>query len=461
MFDYNGNNYGVAYFSKQIQNNNVLKGTVTKNLIPNISTFSRTERSVSSDNKRKHSKGNLSIDDKNKSLTSIEYDGSKRHTAKKPTKELLKTSSYDDLKEFIASGKKIDATILKRSGVRTDKRSGIATATEKVSGGSNALTSKVNNMIAANVQTSKPKFAEKKTSQKKELEGEKKQQQAIVLDKNRKVARLEEKNTQVISMPAGQEDDLMENQLKVNDPYYIQETNVPEYNRAVLQAQLTAILALGPISEDNIEEFDKFDSELGRIIKYVRIYYDGELNNDYFISVKPEPPAKLNAQEGNTRQKGHTGAIKAQQYAMPGLGMSEGMQAPARIQGSKRPLHTEFNNMIVQDQYGIDNTIWPPAQIKPHGNLQPQGQAGPIHEHNAVDKPDKSMSVVKQAMNKTLTGKLQRHIRKLPDEEKITIFKQLKGSLAELLVDQYARYVIVLFLKTSRLISNYRYSFGR
>lgn len=57
IFDYNGNNFGIDYFSKPIQSNNVPKGTVTKNLIPNISTFSRSVRSDSNDNKRKSSKG--------------------------------------------------------------------------------------------------------------------------------------------------------------------------------------------------------------------------------------------------------------------------------------------------------------------------------------------------------------------------------------------------------------------
>ena len=59
------------------------------------------------------------------------------------------------------------------------------------------------------------------------------------------------------------------------------------------------------------------------------------------------------------------------------------------------------------------------------------------------------MSIMKQATNKTLTGKLQRHLKKLTDQEKLIIFKQLKANLAELLVDQYGRYVIVLFLKSN------------
>lgn len=106
---------------------------------------------------------------------------------------------------------------------------------------------------------------------------------------------------------------------------------VPEYNKELLIAKLMAIMSQGPISEQNIEEFDKFDSELGRTVKYVRIYYEGELNNDYFISVKPEPPAKPSMQEGNNGQKGHTGATKTQKNAMPGVGYPDIMQAPPRI----------------------------------------------------------------------------------------------------------------------------------
>lgn len=81
------------------------------------------------------------------------------------------------MKNFIASGKKIDSTILRRSCVRTDKRSGVATATEKVSGGSNALTSKVNNNGAVpNAQPHKQKPTEKKVSDKKNSKDKKKQQ---------------------------------------------------------------------------------------------------------------------------------------------------------------------------------------------------------------------------------------------------------------------------------------------
>lgn len=48
-----------------------------------------------------------------------------------------------------------------------------------------------------------------------------------------------------------------------------------------------------------------------------------------------------------------------------------------------------------------------------------------------------------------MTGKLQRNIRKMNDEEKITLFKQLKSHLHELATNPFGRYVLVLLLKTN------------
>ena len=52
-------------------------------------------------------------------------------------------------------------------------------------------------------------------------------------------------------------------------------------------------------------------------------------------------------------------------------------------------------------------------------------------------------------MHKVHTGKLQRWLKKLTDDEKVAVFKQIKHTLHELLLDQYGKYVVVLFLKTN------------
>lgn len=162
----------------------------------------------------------------------------------------MKLKSHDDIKEFIQSGKKVDSSILRRSVVRTDKRSAVATVTDKISAGSGQVTSKVN-LPQATAPISKKKDSKSPQDPKK-----KKSNTKEVLTKPE--APIETKQPTATKQPAlpfhvdpkqaiKQPVKAAAAQKPAEQPE--KEPEEPPYNKEVLMAKLAAIISLNPINQ--------------------------------------------------------------------------------------------------------------------------------------------------------------------------------------------------------------------
>lgn len=101
---------------------------------------------------------------------------------------------------------------------------------------------------------------------------------------------------------------------------------------------------------------------------------------------------------------------------------------------------------------------------KKGSNLQsPLQKQAPIQlEDNQQKKPmelideifNDEMPIIEQCTHKSLTGKLQRCIRDSNNEDKLRIFKMIKGDFLKICCDPYGKYVANLFVTFSKSMSN-------
>ncbi len=350
----------------------LLPQSASKNLLKEISAFSKSDRSIQVKKQKNMSKQK----DDQLSNVSIEIESSKKGGITTEEKKLVKTKSHDDLKASVVSGLKLDYSALKKS------------TTNKAESKSNSKTiEKLPSHLDHDSSTKKlqePAFespVHQRTATHKQ-----KQSNAVIGGKvdNKKQKKDEETKLQ---KPAAAAD-----KKKKAAP-----------NREELINTVVNLINSNRISTQDVTIFKKIEEDDSQV-DYVRIQVPVEQTyNDHFISYKPNV---LPSHTTNNNQKKTEGFKQTRNY--------EGNYTDTRNYEAYK-----FQQPATADNYQQD-------------------VEGSMH------------SLVEQAMHKTLTGKLQRHIKKLNDEEKVSVFKQLKAHLPELLLDQYGRYVIVLLLKSSK-----------
>lgn len=257
-----------------------------------------------------------------------------------------------------------------------------------------------------------------------------------------------------------------------------EETTQKQAAAAKREAQkdlLTKLLRLGQVKMDTVVSFDKLDPVTQESVKFVAFEIATHKYNDHFISVKPEvlPYRDGENERGDHRGEGRQGyANNNKRYGaeqqtwnyQQGGSRPNGQKGaavgtlPGKTQptDSKKPL---VSGSIPGAPAGTAN--W--EKKKPEGAGLPVSQPKDAPESDAQPKPaavngkelvqqleaTEKMPILEQAMHKVHTGKLQRWLKKLTDDEKVAVFKQIKHTLHELLLDQYGKYVVVLFLKTN------------
>lgn len=346
----------------------------SKNLIPDISALSRSEPSVKS-KKRKRSVSNSDLEAEVSDYISEDIEVSRRRRETRRMQS-VKPKSQADAEFSGLANIKIEGLIQKKLGLKQhDKKSGGPTGTDKVSNGNSASINIPKGAVDLNFLTPK----------KPELKGKKKGAH----------------ETQ--THPA-------KPKLEKSKPEKEVFKSSASYNKEELVATLRELIRSRKFDPSKVQIFDKFDDELKKVVKYVKINV-AEITefNDYFISVKPE----------NAQRPGKENHVK------------------------KEPLPEEQKKITVpvtKNRQAVGEGV--PRQNKTSYGQQP-GRPG------VDDLLEGQLSVLEQAMHKTMTGKLQRNIKKMSDDEKVVLFKQLKGNLDELATDQYGRYVLALFIKTN------------
>lgn len=385
--------------------------TFTKNLIPDISAFSRSEPSIEV-RRRKKSFSDSDLVAELSDLHSEDIENSKRKRNLKG-RILQRNKSNDDLQFSDLANIKIEGLIQRKLGIKTqEKKSQPNTITDKQSKRSDLALqadSKANDKKPGfnkatdsnvNVGPTPERKADKKGLPEKKASPTEKSK----LDKNKNDKNKNEKNKKNDDKVVAQK----KNNKDQNELLDGEVAHKTKYNKTKVVSILEDLILTGRFDSSKVKFFDKFDSELGKIVKYVRIEIPRQnLNNDHFISLKPE----------GAQQK-------------HGADLNEDRRYGYNTQEKKN----------VEQGYGQSQLQSKIAEVKLLATTQ-------MNEEAALD--ESQMTLSEQAMHKTMTGKLQRHIRKMNDEEKISLFRQLKSNLHELATNVFGRYVLVLLLKTN------------
>lgn len=221
--------------------------------------------------------------------------------------------------------------------------------------------------------------------------------------------------------------------------------NVP-YNKEEVIAKFLKLRNQGWIDETQGHLFFKYDEELQQEIQYIRfdlLETPQKLNNDHIISVKQDSSPQDSTPKEFDRTYQH-GRIKIR-FSEAGFNKLNGLTNQTT---NPSTYLTNQNHNQAQGPGPVTitgppfPTISPPYLNSLPSNPQPNANNLP----NLL--PPCEPSLLQQARHKTLTGKLQRNIKKMNDEEKVAVFKALKPALSELIMDQYGKYVIVLLMKT-------------
>lgn len=335
--------------------------TYSKNMIPDISAFSRSEASIQI-LKRKRSVSNSDFEAEISDDRSEDIGNQKRLRSHKIIRNHRRTKSRDDAEFSELANIKIEGLIQRKLGFKVqEKKSEGMGMIDRVSNGNSSM-----QVLQATVKKDEDSHAKLLLQEK-------------VTNNKRTGNNLKDKQAEGVS-----------------------------YNKEELTATLRALVRSGGLDESKVETFDKFDEDLGKVVKYVRIDLSHIANfNDHIISIKPlDLGAKNKAAHCKNFDVSH------------------------QPQG-KRPGHSRMQA---------------PHQMNQGHGIHP---ALDYYQDTMAGMDEGKMTVVEQAMHKRLTGKLQRSIKAMTDEEKVALFRQLKGSLHELATNQQGRYVLVLFLKSN------------
>lgn len=84
--------------------------------------------------------------------------------------------------------------------------------------------------------------------------------------------------------------------------------NKGKYNREKVMAIFEDLINTGRFDQSKVKNFEKFDQDLGKMVKYVRIEITKPtVNNDHFISLKPDNLQNKPFHEGEPRYKEQEG----------------------------------------------------------------------------------------------------------------------------------------------------------
>lgn len=468
----------------------------SKNMIPDMSEFSRSNRSIPL--RRKRTSKNKDKEDG--SLSRISDDAEIVRGNKTSEKNLVRTKSHDDVKNYAGSDSRIEDGLFALSGNKFEFKSGFSgfSVTHSIKPGSHKKKLGVANEEIPNCKTRDPTKTtadQNKTgvvqsspignaNSKQLLSSQVSPPQNNSNAKKGKADAAPSKGANTTTKKEDKNEPAKNAKDKKKQTDNDRETSQeklrrPAYNKEEMIANFRSLLEIGGVDPKKHEVFDKFDIELGKIVKYVRLEILPTANNDHFISVKPEVlPYKDNQNQDMNKRKFVSNDLGQQQPTKPNYNNSQQMQGgkkaakaantfytnPINGTGGAIPTQHCHNGDVFYSNIDSKLVLGGEASKKPgltvpnsqgerlntlaHGQTQ---KLPVIQADNDLPVLDKSMSIPEQAMHKTMTGKLQRYIKKLSDDEKVAVFKQLKSSMQELLVDQYGRYVMVLFLKTSKL----------
>jgi hypothetical protein len=391
-----------------------VQATYTKNLIPDISAFSRSEPSIE-ERRRKKSFSDSDLVAELSDRHSEDIENSRRKRQMKG-RFLNRTKSNDDLEFSDLANIKIEGLIQRKFGFKSQEKKSY-TVTDKQS--------KQNSETYARKSESKDKKPgfHKLATDSMQIEGptpdrkaEKKIPAKVEKPKNEKHKPEKGKKVEEIAKA---------NQKKNKDEDVVDGDKI-KYNREKVVAIFEDMINTGRFDQSKVKTIEKFDLELGKIVKFVRIEMSRPtINNDHFISLKPDNVQNRHQPEGdiNQRYKDHEGKRN--------YGYNQEKRERQLDQGLQSLPNTNFQIQNQQIKF---------ADVNMPASLQQEDQV-------ALD--ESQMTIVEQAKHKTMTGKLQRNIRKMNDEEKISLFKQLKSNLHELATNLFGRYVLVLLLKTN------------
>lgn len=396
-----------------------LQMTYSKNLIPDISAFSRSEPSIEVRRRKKSfSDSDLVAELSDRHSEDIENSRRKREMK---GKYLHKTKSNDDLEFSDLANIKIEGLIQRKFGYKSQEKKSQPTVTDKQSKPNSETKPK-----RVESKDRKPGFVKPADdSTKKEGPTPERRVEKKAVEKKPAIQKTEKTKTEKANPDkAPKKDDAAKIVVQQKTEEEKADETEDKYNKSKLVAILEDLINTGRFEKSKVKTFDKFDKEFGKTVKYVRIeILKPSLNNDHFISLKPDVPA--NKYHGDAAHKDYEGK-KHHAY-----------NADKR----DKPVDHGQGNVLMPSNQAASQ------QLKIAETKQLASSPSPIDEPPC---PDESlMSVVEQAMHKTMTGKLQRNIRKMTDEEKITLFKQLKSNLHELATNPFGRYVLVLLLKTN------------
>lgn len=355
----------------------------SKNLIPDISAFSRSEPSFQViKRKRSISDSDLEAEVSDDMSEDVE---NHRRLRELNDKCMRRTKSHDDAAFSGLANIKIEGLIQRKLGFKIqEKKGGEPTLTEKFSNGN-----------SASIQIQKTANAIENTAVKKDENSDMKKETKDKFSKQKK--RVDKIN-----------DNKVEEGVK--------------YNKEELVSTLRDLIKAGGFDQSKVVKFDKYDEELGKAITYVRIDLSHVSNfNDHFISIKPDLGSKPKAEPGKQRDPEADGEMRK--------------NSNHENQGRR---HGEPTNNTTNLNFYQQTTL---SQHVDFGFNMADG--------GFEDQQEEHLTVLEQAMHKKMTGKLQRNIRRMNDDEKISMFKQLKGHLHELSTNQYGRYVLVLLLKSN------------
>ena len=359
----------------------------TKNMIPDISVFSRSESSIEAKRrKRSISDSDLEAEVSDYVSEDIENSRRKRHVKGMHTH---KTKSQADAEFSGLANIKIEGLIQRKFAIKhNDKKSRGPKVTDRVSKGNSAS-------IEKPTKTTDPVVM---AAIKEHLEKEKKSPSTHISKAKQSRNKAEREKAENL-----------------------------KYNRDELIATLQELIRTGKLDSLKVKVFNKYDEDAKKEIKYVRINI-GEITefNDHIISVKHDAAHKAPKDSATNK--------KDNRDQEPKKLTGGAVAAKTRIQQVDQVNHQNkasfYQQPITQQQL--------PDVKQVSADRQPQD-----------DALDGQRSLSEQAMHKTMTGKLQRNIRKMSDDDKLTLFKQLKSNLDELSTNQYVRYVLVLLLKTN------------
>ena len=437
--------------------------SASKNLIQDISAFSKSEKSIQVKKQKNLSK------QKEDQLSNASQDPEKNKTTlRSDEKKLTRTKSQDDLKLSVKSGALLaEFPTLNKSSKKGEKNIN-SIADQLIPSKDKFNTFNSNNTKANNnqnappilnnlyVQTSSKQSPNQKKSQSNAI-GSKPQQSPPApvqtpnppqkdTRKNKDNPYNNEEKFKTDKQAKYSKDNNNMQRRDYQEEARYQNISQKPYNREELISQVVQLINSSKIDQTNVSLFKKFDEELGFYVDYVRIDLPIEQsNNDHIISYKPVLPNKDGGEMKKKTGENYNRYRNNYEDNNAGYRESDGYAAGKKNQGYQTPnvnLPTNLNNLS-------DQKVYPSIQHKPNINTGISSQLQTTNLANEQQASENNHSIVEQAMHKTLTGKLQRHIKKLSDDEKAAVFKQLKPSLSELLLDQYGRYVIVLLLKTN------------